>query len=163
MQTAYIALGSNLKNPQHQLQQGFAALARMPRTQLVAQSSLYRSAPVGYADQPDFVNAAAAVTTELEPRALLDALLNIEREHGRVREVPNGPRTLDLDLVLYGERVINEPGLTVPHPRMAQRAFVIVPLAEIAPDARVPGLGRVLDLLHGVDRGSVTVLKPVAA
>lgn len=166
MQTAYIALGSNLKDPQRQLQQGFAALARLPHTQLVAQSSLYRSAPVGYADQPDFVNAVAAVTTELDPRTLLDALLAIECEHGRVREtpnLPNGPRTLDLDLVLYGEQVIDEPGVTVPHPRMAQRAFVIVPLAEIAPGVLVPGHGCVSDLLRGVDAGSAIKLKRVTA
>ncbi len=166
MQAAYIALGSNLNNPQRQLQQGFAALLHLPHTQLVAQSSLYRSAPVGYADQPDFVNAVAAVTTGLAPRELLDALLAIERAQGRAREIPNvlnGPRTLDLDLVLYGERVLDEPGLTVPHPRMAQRAFVIVPLAEIAPGAVVPGLGCVSDLLRGVNAGDLVMLNPVAA
>jgi 2-amino-4-hydroxy-6-hydroxymethyldihydropteridine diphosphokinase len=163
METAYIALGSNLENPRHQLALGVAALARLPHTRLTAQSSLYRSAPVGYVSQPDFVNAIAAITTDLAPRALLDELLAIEREHGRVREVPNGPRTLDLDIALYGERVINEPGLTVPHPRMAQRAFVIVPLAEIAPDVPVPGQGRVRDLLRGVDAASVTRLKALAA
>ena len=158
METAYIALGSNLKEPQRRLQAGFAALACLPDTQLLAQSSLYRSAPVGYLDQPDFVNAVAAISTSLSPRALLDALLRIEREHGRVREFPNAPRTLDLDIVLYGERVIHEPGLSVPHPRMQERAFVIVPLAEIAPDAAVPGRGRVRDLLAGVDAASVGVV-----
>ena len=154
-EAAYIALGSNLEEPQRQLQAGFAALARLPDTQLVAQSSLYRSAPVGYANQPDFVNAVAVIHTTLTPRALLDALLSIERMHGRVREFPNAPRTLDLDIALYGERVINEPGLTVPHPRMHQRAFVLAPLAEIAPDAQVPGHGRVRDLLAAVDVASV--------
>ena len=160
---AYIALGSNLEQPQRQLQAGLDALARLPDTQLIAQSSFYRSAPVGYVNQPDFVNAVAALRTSLEPRALLDALLAIEREHGRERDFPNAPRTLDLDIALYGERVIIEPGLTVPHPRMQQRAFVMVPLAEIAPDARVPGLGRVRDLLAGVDVKSVSVLKALAA
>ena len=160
-ETAYIALGSNLEEPQRQLQAGFAALARLPDTQLVAQSSLYRSAPVGYANQPDFVNAVAVIHTTLTPRTLLDALLSIERMHGRVREFPNAPRTLDLDLALYGERVINEPGLTVPHPRMHQRAFVLAPLAEIAPDAQVPGHGRVRDLLAAVDVASVSVLKAI--
>jgi len=154
-EAAYIALGSNLEEPKRQLQAGFAALARLPDTQLVAQSSLYRSAPVGYANQPDFVNAVAVIHTTLTPRALLDALLSIERMHGRVREFPNAPRTLDLDIALYGERVINEPGLTVPHPRMHQRAFVLAPLAEIAPDAHVPGHGRVRDLLAAVDVASV--------
>lgn len=160
---AYVALGSNLKDPRRQLQSGFAALARLPQTQLVAQSSLYASAPVGYADQPDFVNAVAAIRTSLVPRALLDALLVIEREHGRVREFPNAPRTLDLDIALYGEQLIHEPGLTVPHPRMHERAFVMAPLAEIAPDAIVPGRGRVRDLLAGVDVASVRVLKEIAA
>jgi len=160
METAYIALGSNLQEPLRQLQAGFAALARLPGTQLVAQSSFYRSAPVGYADQPDFVNAMAALRTTLAPRALLDALLGIEREHGRVREFVNAPRTLDLDIALYGERVIHEPGLSIPHPRMHERAFVMVPLAEIAPDAMVPGRGRVRALLAGVDMKSVNVVAP---
>lgn len=155
METAYIALGSNLKEPQRQLQSGFAALARLPDTQLVAQSSLVRSAPVGYADQPDFINAVAAIRTALAPRGLLDALLAIERAHGRVREFPNAPRTLDLDIALYGEQIIHEPGLSIPHPRMHERAFVMVPLAEIAPDAIVPGRGRVRELLAGVDVNSV--------
>lgn len=163
VETAYIALGSNLENPQRQVRAGFAALALLPRSRLAAQSSLYRSAPVGYADQPDFVNAVAALHTALSPRALLDALLAIEREHGRVREFPNAPRTLDLDIVLYGERVVNEPGLWLPHPRMHQRGFVIVPLAQIAPAALVPGHGRVRDLLAGVDVKSVSVLREVAA
>jgi 2-amino-4-hydroxy-6-hydroxymethyldihydropteridine diphosphokinase len=162
VETAYIALGSNLKEPQRQLQAGFAALARLPDTQLIAHSSLYRSAPVGYANQPDFVNAVAAIRTALAPRALLDALLGIEREHGRVREFPNAPRTLDLDIALYGDRVVHEQGLSIPHPRMHERAFVMVPLAEIAPDAVVPGRGRALDLLAGVDINSVSVLKEIA-
>ena len=166
MEAAYIALGSNLQEPQRQLQAGFAALARLPQTQLVAQSSLYRSAPVGYADQPDFVNAVAAIRTELSPRALLDALLAIERDHGRVRDVPNvlnGPRTLDLDIALYGERVIAEPGLSIPHPRMTERAFVMVPLVEIAPQVQVPGHGSAQALLARLDVSGVNVLKAVAA
>jgi 2-amino-4-hydroxy-6-hydroxymethyldihydropteridine diphosphokinase len=161
--TAYVALGSNLLEPRRQLREAFDALACLPATQLVACSSLYRSAPVGYADQPDFVNAVAAIRTALAPRALLDALLALERAHGRVREFPNAPRTLDLDIVLYGEQVIHEPGLSVPHPRMHERAFVVVPLAEIAPQAAVPGRGRVRDLLAGVDTASVTRLRGIAA
>ena len=163
METAYIALGSNLREPQRQLQAGLAALACLPDTQLIAQSSLYRSAPVGYLEQPDFVNAVAAIRTALSPRALLDALLAIERVHGRVREFANAPRTLDLDITLYGERVIHEPRLSIPHPRMHERAFVMVPLAQIAPDATVPGRGRVRDLLSGVDVNSVSVLREIAA
>jgi 2-amino-4-hydroxy-6-hydroxymethyldihydropteridine diphosphokinase len=117
------------------------ALAALPDTRLVRASSFYRTAPVGYAGQPDFVNAVVAIDTGLAPRALLDALLAIERQHGRVRTVPNGPRTLDLDLLVYGEVRLNEPGLTVPHPRMHERAFVMVPLAEIAPDFEAVGHG----------------------
>lgn len=162
-ETVYVALGSNLREPQRQLHAAFDALARLPRTALLARSSLYRSAPVGYADQPDFVNAVAALRTALAPRALLDALLDMERAQGRVREFANAPRTLDLDIVLYGVRVIHEPGLTVPHPRMHERAFVLVPLAEIAPDAPVPGRGCVRDLLRGIDVASVTVVKAIAA
>ena len=162
-ETAYIALGSNLKEPQQQLQAGFAALARLPNTKLVAQSSMYRSAPVGYANQPDFVNAVAAICTTLAPRALLEALLVIEREQGRVREFVNAPRTLDLDIALYGEHIVQEPGLSIPHPRMHERAFVMVPLAEIAPDAVVPGHGRVRDLRGTVDVNSVSVVRERAA
>lgn len=159
--TAYIALGANLEDPAAQVRAGFAALAALPQTRLIARSSLYRSAPVGYADQPDFVNAVAAVQTALAPRALLDALLAIERAHGRVRSFANAPRQLDLDVLLYDELQLHEPGLTVPHPRMHERAFVLLPLAEIAPRCVVPGRGAVADLLRAVDSAGVTRLAPV--
>jgi 2-amino-4-hydroxy-6-hydroxymethyldihydropteridine diphosphokinase len=113
---------------------------------------------VGYADQPDFVNAVAQIETQLAPRELLEQLLAIEREQGRVREVPNGPRTLDLDILLYGGRTLREPGLTIPHPRMLERAFVLAPLAEIAPDAVVPGGGRIADLARRVDASGMVKL-----
>lgn len=142
----FVALGANIGEPQRQVEAGFDALAALAGTRLVRRSSLYRSAPVGYLDQPDFINAVAAIDTSLAPRALLDALLEIERLHGRVRDFANAPRTLDLDIVLYGGRLIQEPGLTVPHARMAERAFVMLPLAEIAPDVQVPGLGLVREL-----------------
>lgn len=161
--TAYVALGSNLQDPRRQLHAGLDALARLPHSQLLARSRFYRSAPVGYSAQPDFVNAVAAIQTSLDARALLEALLATERAQGRVRERPNGPRTLDLDLLLYGDAVIHEPGLTVPHPRMLVRAFVLVPLAQIAPDAMVPGRGRVRELLAGIDAASVTLLREAAA
>lgn len=153
--TAYIALGANLNDPAAQVKAGFAALAALPDTKLVAQSSLYRTAPVGYADQPDFINAVAAIETRLAPRALLDALLAIETQYGRVREFPNAPRTLDLDVLLYEAREVHEYGLTIPHPRMHERAFVLAPLAEIAPDCVVPGRGAVGALLKNVDRSGV--------
>lgn len=137
----FIALGSNLQQPAVQIRRGFAALAALPLTNLLKCSSLYASAPVGYADQPDFVNAVASIETTLKPRQLLDALLATEIEHGRRREILNGPRTLDLDLLLYGDLQHREAGLTIPHPRMHERAFVLLPLTEIAPDCVIPGKG----------------------
>lgn len=159
MTTAYIALGSNLEDPMRQLRDGLAALAALPGTRLIASSSFYRSAPVGYRDQPDFVNAVAAIETPLDPHALLGALLRIERDHGRVRDFPNAPRTLDLDIVAYGNLSLAEAGLTIPHPRAHERAFVVVPLAEIAPEIELPGRGRARELLSRVDAGSVVRLE----
>ena len=155
---AFIALGSNLDDPAAHVARGVDDLGSMPGTAVKRVSSLYCSAPVGFRDQPDFINAVAQVATRLGPRPLLDALLEIERRHGRARGTPNGPRTLDLDLVLYGDRVLHEPGLTVPHPRMHERAFVVVPLAEIAPRRIVPGRGTVTRLLAQIDAASVTRL-----
>jgi 2-amino-4-hydroxy-6-hydroxymethyldihydropteridine diphosphokinase len=150
---AAIALGSNLENPEDQVRRGFDEIAALPETKLMARSALYRTAPVGYKDQPDFVNACALVETALAPRALLDNLLAIEERHGRVRSIPNGPRTLDLDIVLYGDQRIHEPGLTVPHPRAHERAFVLKPLLDVWPDAVIPGLGKATALL-GTDHNS---------
>ena len=160
--TAYVALGSNLDDPAAQVAAGFAALASLPESQLVARSGLYRTAPVGYADQPDFINAAAALETALSPRALLDALLDIELAHGRTRRFVNAPRTLDLDILLYGERVVDEPGLHVPHPRMHERAFVLAPLAEIAPRALIPGRGAVATLFAALDASGVRAESPAS-
>ena len=152
---ALVALGSNLEDPAAQVTAGFAALDALPMTKLTARSSLYLSVPVGYREQPNFVNAVASLETALAPRALLDALLAIERGHGRVREFANSPRTLDLDLLLYGDIELDEPGLTIPHPRMHERAFVLVPLAEIAPRCVIPGRGAVVDLLRSLDASGV--------
>jgi 2-amino-4-hydroxy-6-hydroxymethyldihydropteridine diphosphokinase len=135
---AAIALGSNIEDPEAQVTRAFDEISALPQTRLVKRSRLHRTKPVGYADQPDFVNAMALVETALEPRALLDALLAIERKHGRKRTIPNGPRTLDLDIIIYGERVIDEPGLKVPHPRAKEREFVMVPLKEVWPDVVIP-------------------------
>jgi 2-amino-4-hydroxy-6-hydroxymethyldihydropteridine diphosphokinase len=160
---ACIALGANIGEPVTRIAAGFAALAALPDTQLLARSSLYRSAPVGYADQPDFINAVAVIETMLAPHALLTALLEIERTQGRVRDFANAPRTLDLDIVLYGDVVMHEPGLTIPHARMLERAFVLVPLAEVAPEALVPGHGRVCVLAGRVDVESVARLQRMPA
>jgi 2-amino-4-hydroxy-6-hydroxymethyldihydropteridine diphosphokinase len=148
---AYVALGSNLADPAAQVERGFAALAALPGTRLRARSRLYRTPPWGVVDQPAFVNAAAALETSLAPRALLEALLAIEAGAGRVRGVRNGPRTLDLDLLAYGDCELREAGLTLPHPRLHERAFVLLPLADVAPGFDVPGQGRVADLLANVD------------
>jgi len=142
-----VAIGSNIEDPEAQVARAFQELAVLPRTALLAKSRLHRTAPVGFADQPDFVNACALLDTSLEPRELLDELLQLEKRHGRVRSIPNGPRSLDLDIVLYGDRVICEPGLKVPHPRAHERAFVLVPLLEAWPEAAIPGHGPVANLV----------------
>lgn len=148
---AYIALGSNLSDPIAQIEQAWGELGRLPKTRLTACSSLYQTKPVGYAEQPDFINAVAAIVTQLSPRTLLAALLDIEARHARRRTFKNAPRSLDLDLLLYDGLVMHEHGLTLPHPRMSERAFVLAPLAEIAADALIPGHGRVADCLAQVD------------
>ena len=148
--TAYVGLGSNLQQPLHQLLKAFDALSTVPRTQMLARSSLYRSAPVGKTDQPDFVNAVAALRTGLAPGELLQALLQLEAQQGRVRSEPNAPRTLDLDLLLFDAQIIHQPGLDVPHPRMHERAFVLMPLAELDPKLIIPGRGAVAELLARV-------------
>jgi len=155
--TAHVGLGSNLGDSAAVLEAAFDALAALPGTRALARSSLYRSAPVD-ASGPDFLNAVAAFETRLAPPALLAHLHRIEAQHGRERSGRNAPRTLDLDLLLYGAEVIDADGLVVPHPRLHERAFVLVPLLEIAPDVVVPGLGRAADLLPGVGSQAVARL-----
>lgn len=144
---AYIGLGANLGEPEAQVRRAISALGAISNTRLLGTSSLYRSAPLGFEAQPDFINAVAEIETKLSATALLEALLEIEAGFGRTRDFPDAPRTLDLDLLLYADRVITRPQLLVPHPRMHERAFVLAPLAEIAPDAIVPGKGPVETLL----------------
>ena len=145
----WVGLGANLGDPVATLHEAFEALAEMPHTRLVARSAAYRSAPVDAAG-PDFINAVAELATRLAPRTLLRELQAIEQRHGRERPYRNAPRTLDLDLLLYGDEVIATPTLTVPHPRLHQRAFVLAPLAEIAPRLAIPGHGPVSGLLAQV-------------
>jgi 2-amino-4-hydroxy-6-hydroxymethyldihydropteridine diphosphokinase len=155
---AFIALGSNLQQPARQVADAVREIDRTDGTRVTARSSLYRTSPVGYLDQPDFVNAVIAVETRLPPRELLGALLAIERAHGRERDFPNAPRTLDLDILLYDGETVREPGLTIPHPRMHERAFVLKPLAEIAPGLVLAEHGPVRDLARRVDATGVDVL-----
>jgi len=145
---AYVGIGSNLEEPKSQVRLAFEELARIPGTDVVKRSSLYRSAPVGYADQPDFVNAVAQIETSLPASRLLTELKEIEARHGRRRSFKNAPRTLDLDILLYGEVTMSLAHLTLPHPRMHERAFVLKPLYEVAPHASIPGVGTVRDCLE---------------
>ena len=139
--SAFIGLGSNLSDPCAQVLRAMQALDGLPQTRVVARSALYRSAPLGYLEQPDFINAVVQLETGLSPRALLDALLEMELIRGRTREFHNAPRTLDLDVLMYGDLSHHEHGLTIPHPQMHVRAFVLQPLLEIAPDCVIPGIG----------------------
>lgn len=148
---AYVALGSNLDDPRVQIVRAFDALGGLRESRLVARSSLYGSPPFGPVEQPDFVNAVAGMLTRLEPAALLAELKALEERLGRAKPAVRwGPRRIDLDLLVHGSARIDEPGLKVPHPGIAERAFVLAPLADIAPDLDVPGLGKVSSLLARV-------------
>jgi 2-amino-4-hydroxy-6-hydroxymethyldihydropteridine diphosphokinase len=150
--TAYLGLGSNLQQPVSQVADALDELARLPDSTLVARSSLYRTPPLGPPGQPDYINAVACLSTTLEPERLLDELQALEQLHGRVRRGERwGPRTLDLDLLLYGERTIDTKRLQVPHPHMTERAFVLYPMSEIAPASlEIPGHGPLGALLESI-------------
>jgi len=156
---ACIGLGANLGDARATVSAATTELARLPDTVLRRVSQLYRSAPID-AGGPDFVNAVALIDTALAPHELLAALQDIETRHGRERSHRNAPRTLDLDLLLYGDERIATPQLTVPHPRMHQRAFVLHPLAEVAPEAVIPGLGLVADWLPSVADQRIEKITP---
>jgi 2-amino-4-hydroxy-6-hydroxymethyldihydropteridine diphosphokinase len=142
---AYIGLGSNLSQPRRRIEDAVDEIAALPGLRLAACSSLYRSAPVGFADQPDFINAVAAVDCDSAAMELLSALQLIEHRHGRLRSQPNGPRTLDLDLLMFDDLKLETTKLTLPHPRAHLRAFVLLPLLEIAPECVIPGRGKAAD------------------
>lgn len=144
--TACVGLGSNLDEPVRQVRSAMSRLDGIEGTRVIARSSLYRSAPFGPIEQPDFVNAAVTVETRLAPRQLLDALQAIESDIGRQPAERWGPRRIDLDLLVYGDAMIDEQGLRIPHPGIAERNFVLLPLGEIAPDLVVPGLGRLAEI-----------------
>ena len=148
MPRAYVGLGANLGDREGALRAALAALAATDGVHVVSVSTFRETDPVDYLDQPRFLNAAAALDTTLAPRELLDALLEVERSLGRTREGPRfGPRTIDLDLLLYGGESFDEPGLTIPHPRLHERLFVLEPLQELEPDLHVPGRGNVAALI----------------
>jgi len=157
MSRAYIALGSNLQSPEEQVSNALAELDSITGTKLIKASSLYRTAPIGYDNQPDFINAVAEIETSLPPLDLLHALLALETTYGRERPFPNAPRVLDLDLLTYEDIVLNSETLTLPHPRMHERGFVMIPLAEIAPDLVIGQHGKITKLAQdyanqGVER-----------
>ena len=157
---SYIGLGSNLDNPAWQLDTALRSLDQIPDTRLVKNSSFYRSAPLGPSEQPDFINAVALLDSDLAPGQLLAWLQSIENSQGRVRNGQRwGPRTLDLDLLLYGRHVIDEADLKVPHPGIRYRNFVLVPLLELAPELEIPGLGRVDELLDAVGRDGIISIR----
>ena len=147
MTVAYVGLGANLGEPRRHLESALEELDALPRTRVTARSAVYRSAPLGYAGQPDFLNAVAAIDTALRPEKLLNSLQEIEIRHKRDRPFPGAPRTLDLDLLLYGDAEIDTPQLQLPHPRMHERAFVLAPLVAIAPEISIPGHGPARELL----------------
>jgi 2-amino-4-hydroxy-6-hydroxymethyldihydropteridine diphosphokinase len=152
MPRAYVGLGANLGKREETIHRALQLLDAAPGVDVVATSSLSETDPVGFLDQPRFVNAAAAVETSLSPRALLDLLLEIERELGRTRGGPRfGPRTIDLDVLLYGDQSVDEPGLSIPHPRLHERRFALEPLLELDPLLVVPGRGTVTALLAELD------------
>jgi 2-amino-4-hydroxy-6-hydroxymethyldihydropteridine diphosphokinase len=157
--TAYVALGANLGDALATLRAALVALDALPGTRVLRTSRFVRSPSMG-APGPDYVNAVAELRTALDPQALLRALLAVEQAHGRVRGARNAPRTLDLDLLLFDERVLDTPQLVLPHPRLHQRAFVLVPLAELAPELVVPGRGRVAELLPAVAGQRLDTLTP---
>lgn len=152
---AYIGLGANLGDAAATVRQAAAALGALPDSEPLTVSSLYLSAPVGYLDQPDFINAVASIATRLTPQALLAQLLQLEQHFGRARSFRNAPRTLDLDLLAYGDVVLDDAALTVPHPRLAERAFVLLPLLEIAPQLQLPGLDSVAALAQRCDQTGI--------
>jgi 2-amino-4-hydroxy-6-hydroxymethyldihydropteridine diphosphokinase len=147
LSTVYIGLGSNMHDPIQQIQLAYQEIDDLNNTSLIKVSSFYATAPVGYVEQPEFINAVIEINTTLSPQELLQSLLDIEARHERVREIKDGPRTLDLDILLFNEWRLDEPNLAIPHPRAHKRAFVLHPLFEIAPNLYIPGEGYVKDFM----------------
>lgn len=155
----WIGIGSNLRDPQQQVRDAFEALGQVRETELRSQSPLFSTPPMGPPNQPDYINAVAEVRTRLEPRALLEELQAIELAAGRRRVIRWGPRVLDLDLLTYGEEIVTEPGLEIPHPGIRHRNFVLLPLLSVAPELKIPGLGPVHRLAADIDAEGVVRLE----
>ncbi|HAO24281.1 MULTISPECIES: 2-amino-4-hydroxy-6-hydroxymethyldihydropteridine diphosphokinase [unclassified Methylophaga] len=151
----YIGLGSNLENPLQQIKTAINDLQAIAEITIVSVSSLYQSPPMGPADQPDYINAVLALKTILNPHQLLDVLQSVEQLHGRERKRHWGERTLDLDILLYGDQILDDERLKIPHPGMHERAFVLYPLAEIAPDVEIPGIGNLQEILPLCPQGDL--------
>lgn len=158
---AYIGLGSNLDDPIEQVKTALCNLQSLPYSHLDDWSSLYASAPMGPQDQPDYINAVAVIETALSAHQLLDALQAIEQNHGRIRKRHWGERTLDLDILLYGQEIVNDSRLQIPHPGLALRAFVLYPLAEISPDLNIPNAGNMVRLLQDCPRDGLRKLEKI--
>jgi 2-amino-4-hydroxy-6-hydroxymethyldihydropteridine diphosphokinase len=158
MHQAFIALGSNLQDPQLQVERALQTIANTLNIKLIKASSLFKTAPIGYDNQPDFINAVAEIETDLSPLELLHTLLAIEAKHGRERPFPNAPRVLDLDVLLYANVEFNTAELTLPHPRMHTRGFVMLPLAEIAPKINIGNHGYADELASKCDNQGVSKL-----
>ena len=156
---AWIGLGSNLQNPEQQLTQALTELKNAVQLTLIAYSGLYRTPPMGPANQPDYINAVAMIETHLDPESLLDTMQAIETQHGRVRDGEQwGPRTLDLDLLIYADARISSERLTIPHPGIGLRNFVLYPMREISPTMVIPGLGPISDVIQQLDQAPPTRL-----
>ncbi|WP_417550678.1 2-amino-4-hydroxy-6-hydroxymethyldihydropteridine diphosphokinase [Methylophaga sp.] len=159
---AYIGLGSNLENPLQQIKTAINDLQSLADITIVSVSSLYQSPPMGPADQPDYINAVLSLETTLPPHQLLDALQSVEQLHGRVRKRHWGERTLDLDILLYGNQILDDERLKIPHPGMHERAFVLYPLAEIAPEVEIPGIGALQEILPLCPQGDLQQVEQIS-
>jgi 2-amino-4-hydroxy-6-hydroxymethyldihydropteridine diphosphokinase len=155
MNTVYLGLGSNLDDPENHLNSALEHIADIDQTTILSSSSFYKSPPLGPQDQPDFINCVVKLETELTAHILLETLQEIENQHGRKREIRWGPRTLDLDILLFGDMTINDDNLTIPHPQLAYRDFVLVPLNEIESDMIIPGMGPVSGLITRLETNSL--------
>ena len=159
MNFVYIALGSNLKNPRKQVLNGILSIKKLDGVKILKESYLYQTPPVGILNQPDFINAVIKVSSDHEPQKLLKEILNIENDAGRVRDQKNGPRILDLDILLFDDLIINEENLTIPHPRMHERLFVLLPLKDIDENIMIPNQGKIKDIIKKLAKENINRIK----